>query len=184
MKIKWKIKLVIEILVFALLMFLDQITKYLAVVNLKGHSSIVVIKGILDLTYLENRGAAFGILEDKIILFSILTIAVLGVIIYFKIKIDLLVYKQTITNKIRNKYLFLNAILILLFTGATGNFIDRIRFNYVVDFFRFGFIDFPIFNVSDILITSSSVLLIFILLFVFKSKEFDYLNNSGDSNVK
>lgn len=184
MKIKWKLKLLIEIFVFVFLIFLDQITKYLAVINLKGQDSIVVIKNILDLTYLENRGAAFGILQDKIILFAILTIVVLGAIIYFKIKIDKLVYKPIISNKIRKKYLFLNAVLILLLTGAIGNFIDRLRMNYVVDFLRFKFIDFPVFNVADMLVVVSSVLLMLILIFVFKSSEFEYLNNSKESNDK
>lgn len=184
MKIKRKYKLIFEILIFAILIFLDQFTKYLAVVNLKGQAAIIVIKDFIDLTYLENRGAAFGILQDKLILFSILTIIILGAITYFKIKIDNLVYKVNLDRKIKNKYLFLNGVLLVLFAGAIGNFIDRLRFNYVVDFVRFKFVDFPVFNVADMLITTSSVLLIILLIFVFKSSEFDYLSKNGDANAE
>jgi len=184
MKIKRKNKIIIEIILFVLLLFLDQITKYIAVLNLKGKSPIVVIKDFFEFIYYENSGAAFGILQDKIILFSILTIIILGVIIYFKIKIDNVLYNLSIENIVRKKYLLLSTVLIFLFAGAVGNFIDRIRFNYVVDFLRFTFIDFPIFNVADMLVTISSILLIIILIFVFKSKEFDYLNTTKETNAE
>lgn len=180
MKLKRNIKTIIEIAVFILLIITDQFTKHLAVINLKGESPVVILKDIVELTYLENTGAAFGILENKILLFSILTVIILGAVIYFKIKIDNLLYGKELAVKVRKKYLFLSWILVTLFTGAVGNFIDRIRLDYVVDFIRFKFINFPVFNVADILITCSSVLLIFLLIFVFKSSEFELLNSKRD----
>lgn len=180
MKLQRKFKVLLEVAVLVILILLDQLTKYLAVVNLKGESPVVIIKNIVELTYLENTGAAFGILANKIILFAILTFIILGAIIYFKIKIDNLIYKKGLEKKLRMKYLFLSWVLVTLFTGAIGNFIDRIRLNYVVDFIRFKFIDFPVFNIADILITCSSVLLIIMLIFVFKSEEFDLLNSKEE----
>lgn len=148
-----------------LLTFLDQWTKHLAVTHLAGQESITLIRGVFQLQYLENRGAAFGILQNKLWIFVILTIVYLfvAVFIYFKIPR-------------RKKYLMLHIIAVLLTAGALGNFIDRIRLGYVVDFFYFSLIDFPIFNVADILVVVSFILLAICILFVYKEEDFSFLN--------
>ena len=179
MKIARKLKILLEIITFIILIFFDQLTKYLAVIKLQNNESVTVIKNVINLTYLENKGAAFGIFEDKIVFFAILTIIILSAIVYFKVLIDKVLFNSIITPKIKKKYLTLSWVLVFLFSGAVGNFIDRLRFNYVVDFIQFKFINFPVFNFADILITCSSGLLIILLLFVFKTNDLEYLNKKG-----
>lgn len=149
----------------ALLTLLDQWTKHLAVANLAGKDDIILISGVFQLRYLENRGAAFGIMQNKIWVFAILTVVYLvaAIWIYFRIP------RQ-------KKYLPLQIIAVLLTAGALGNFIDRIRLGYVVDFFYFSLIDFPIFNVADILVVVSFILLAVCILFVYKEEDFSFLS--------
>ncbi len=129
-----------------LLTALDQWTKYLALTFLSGKPSIVLIPNVFELHYLENRGAAFGIFQDKQIFFIVLTIIYLigSVWVYFRIPAE-------------KKYALLHTVLIILTAGAMGNFIDRILHHYVIDFFYFSHIDFPIFNVADIYVKYSSL---------------------------
>lgn len=147
-----------------LLTFLDQWTKYLAVLHLKGQENIVWIPGVFQLQYLENHGAAFGILQGKQWIFFLLTLVylVVAVWIYFRIP-------RT------KRYLLLHLIAILLTAGALGNFIDRVTQGYVVDFFYFSLIDFPIFNVADIYVVVSFIALVICILFVYKDEEFSFL---------
>ncbi len=148
-----------------LLTVLDQWTKYLAVLYLKGQKSIVLIPGVFELQYLENRGAAFGMMQNQQWFFVLLTLMYLVavVVIYFKIP--------------RTKRFFpLHFLAILLTSGALGNFIDRVRLQYVVDFFYFSLINFPIFNVADIYVVVSFFLLMFLVLFVYKDEEFSFLS--------
>lgn len=147
------------------LTLLDQWTKHLAVTYLAGQDDIILIPGVFQLQYLENRGAAFGIMQNKVWIFAILTIVYLiaAVWIYFRIP------RQ-------KKYLLLQIIAILLTAGALGNFIDRVRLGYVVDFFYFSLIDFPIFNVADILVVVSFILLAICILFVYKEEDFSFLS--------
>ena len=70
----------------------------------------------------------------------------------------------------------LHAICITLFAGAVGNFIDRVVHNYVIDFFYFSLIDFPIFNVADIYVTCAVVLFVILFLFYYKEAELDRLS--------
>ena len=69
----------------------------------------------------------------------------------------------------------LHLIAVLLTAGALGNFIDRITQGYVVDFFYFSLIDFPIFNVADIYVVVSFIALIICILFIYKDEEFSFL---------
>lgn len=153
----------IGLIIAALLIFIDQLTKNLAVAHLKGQESIVLWKGVFELRYLENRGAAFGILQNQRSFFLILTGIVLLVIIY--------VYLKRIPNE--RHFLWLNLIAILFFAGAIGNFIDRFVQDYVVDFFYFCLIDFPIFNVADIYVTVAAFLLILLGFFYYKEEDFE-----------
>ncbi len=143
----------------------DQWTKHLAVLHLAGQDALVLFPGVFELHYLENRGAAFGILQNKIWIFAILTVIYLcaAIWIYFKIP------------RIK-KYRILHIIAIILTAGALGNFIDRIRLGYVVDFFYFSLIDFPIFNVADIFVVISFILLAICILFVYKEEDLSFLS--------
>ena len=132
------------------LIFIDQITKILAIQQLKDDNAFVLIDGVFELRYLENRGAAFGILQGKKIFFILFTLIALCLIAY--------IYLKRIPAE--RKFRFLDVICILFFSGAIGNFIDRIMRNYVVDFFYFKLIDFPIFNVADVYVTVAAFAMI------------------------
>lgn len=143
----------------------DQWTKHLAILHLDGQDALVLVPGVFELRYLENRGAAFGILQNKIWIFAILTVIYLcaAIWIYFKIP------------RVK-KYRILHIIAVVLTAGALGNFIDRIRLGYVVDFFYFSLIDFPIFNVADIFVVISFILLAICILFVYKEEDLSFLS--------
>lgn len=153
----------IGLVISAVLIFIDQLTKRLAVTHLKGQEPIVLWKNVFELRYLENRGAAFGILQNQRMFFLILTVLVLLVIIY--------VYLKRIPNE--RRFLWLNITAVLFFAGAIGNFIDRFVQDYVVDFFYFCLIDFPIFNVADIYVTVAAFLLILLGFFYYKEEDFE-----------
>lgn len=147
----------ISMVVLGVLVIFDQFTKYLAQANLQGKEGIPIIKNVLELHYLEggNTGAAFGILEGKTVLlgiFSLLvSIVMLGV--YF-----------WMTNK--KEYSKVSWCLIFMIAGAVGNCIDRLLNQYVIDFIYFKWIDFPIFNVADIYVTVSAIVMFLMILFI------------------
>lgn len=144
---------------FVILVAIDQTTKHLAVSRLmKG--DIVVIPGILTLHYLENPGAAWGILQNAFWLFYLITAVVLAVMIYFYGKIPF-----------ERHYLYFRFSIILLAAGAIGNFIDRAIQHYVVDFIYFECINFPVFNVADTFVCIAAILLMHCLLFYYKDEK-------------
>ena len=152
-----------HIQIFSLIIILilaDQLTKLWALAELRGSEGISVITGIFELQYLENRGAAFGILQNHQVLFLLITVlaAVLLTYIYARIPDD-------------KKYIPLRICYVLLMAGAFGNMIDRAFRGYVVDFFYFKLIDFPIFNVADIYVTVSFAVLAVLILFVYKEED-------------
>lgn len=154
-----------------LLTFIDQWTKYLAVLHLKNQESIVLIPGVFQLQYLENHGAAFGILQGQQWIFFLMTIVYLVAAVWIYLRIP------------KTKKNFpLHMIAVVLTAGALGNFIDRISQGYVVDFFYFSLIDFPIFNVADIYVVLSFIGLAICILFVYKDEDFAFLNLKKKEN--
>lgn len=147
-----------------LMVFVDQWTKYLAVHHLKDQASFVVIKGVFELRYLENRGAAFGVLQGKKVFFIVITMLMILLLTYVYGKIPA-----------ERRFYPLQGICIALFAGAIGNFIDRIFHQYVIDFFYFSLINFPIFNVADIYVTCAMALFIVLFLFYYKEADIDRL---------
>lgn len=140
----------IYILIIILGLILDRVSKIYAINNFIENP----ISGkILNFTYLENRGAAFGILQNNRFFFLILTISIVGFLIYYFIK----------NYKKNNK--FLNIAIAFIIAGALGNFYDRLFNAYVVDFIEFAFVKFPVFNVADIFVTLGSGLLIIYMIF-------------------
>ena len=163
---KKKIKLLVfDLLFLSFLVFADQFTKYIAVLKLKNQPAFSIIDGVLEFNYLENRGAAFGMLQNQKIFFVFVALIFLGVIAYVLIKVP---YEK--------KYRRLHVLLILIAGGAIGNLIDRLRLDYVVDFIYIVLINFPIFNVTDIYVTLSTVLLVIQVLFVYKDNDFSFLS--------
>ena len=152
-------------LVFAALVLFDQFTKQLALSHLKGRADIILIPGVLQLSYVENAGAAFGSMQNMRILLIALPVIVLGGILY-------VLWKMPKTK--RNYFLF--TALLVLAAGALGNLIDRILHAYVVDFIYFSLIDFPVFNVADIYVTCSAFALALLMLFYYKEEDTAFLH--------
>ena len=161
---RWK-RSVIGAVVSVLLVALDQFTKYLAVKHLMNQPDIVLWEGVFELQYLENRGAAFGIMQGQKLFFVIFTSIAMLAIAWF--------YLKKIPDV--KKYRYLDVICVMLFAGGIGNFIDRVRLNYVIDFFYFSLIDFPIFNVADIYVTVAAFAMIILGMFYYKDEDYDLI---------
>lgn len=159
------IMLLIDMVVASLLLLLDQYTKYLAIQRLKDNPAVVLIKGVLELNYLENRGSAFGMLQNQKFFILFIGFVFLAVILFF-------LFKLPGEKKFRPVHIFLAAVI----AGGIGNMIDRFRFDYVVDFISFVLINFPIFNVADCYIVVSVIGLAVLFLFVYKEKDLEFLN--------
>ncbi len=142
----------------AVLLAADQITKWIVLEKLTQVETVSLIPNVFHLTYCENRGAAFGILQNQIWIFSVITVTVLLGVIYFMVR-----YRP------KNKWL--NVSLILLVGGALGNFIDRIFRGFVVDFLDFRLINFPIFNAADCFVVAGAIMLALYLIFSEYKKE-------------
>jgi len=142
-------------LICFLILLIDQITKYYAVSQLQGQVPIVLINNFLQFNYVENYGAAFGILQNKKLFFVIVTLVVLiGIVIYLK------------TNTKLHK--LMRVSLVMIMAGALGNIIDRIRLGFVVDFIdvRFGNLyDYPVFNIADSAIVIATIFIAYLVLF-------------------
>ena len=153
------------VLCCAAAVLLDQITKHLAVVHLKQQREIVLIPGVFELRYLENRGAAFGLFQNRQIFFVCAAVVIFFLIGFFYGKIP---------GGRRNLPMRICAVLIC--AGAVGNLIDRIRYQYVVDFFYFSLIDFPIFNVADCYAVIACILFAYLILFFYKEEEREWFS--------
>ena len=177
LKKKIKIHVVIQLVLFLLLIGVDRLTKALVVANLKGKDAIQIIKDVLELRYLENSGAAFGIFQNMQWMFYIITAVILVLVAFLFITLirKLTRYCNLIVDspdefhfRTYKGIVFLNYIFAALAAGAIGNLIDRLTTKYVVDFIYFKLIDFPIFNFADICVTITAVLLIIFFIFVYK----------------
>ena len=147
------------------LILIDQLSKVWALSALRGTEGIAVIPNVFELSYLENRGAAFGILQDHQIFFVLITVAAAVILTW--------IYRRIPQTK---KYIPLRISYALIMAGAFGNLIDRVFRGYVVDFFYFKWIDFPVFNVADIYVTVTMILLLILILFFYKEEDLDFLN--------
>ncbi len=151
------------------LVVLDQMTKYLAIAKLKDKDPFVIIDGVFELNYLENRGMAFGMLQNKQILFFILGIVILAALVFYYIRVP---------NTKRMKPI--RGVMIVIAAGAIGNMIDRLLLGYVVDFFYFKLINFPIFNVADIYVVVGIFFIAFMIFFFYKEDELSFIFGEAD----
>ena len=148
----------------------DQYTKRLAVLHLKGQKAIVVWEGVFELFYSENKGAAFGILQGQQGFFFITGILVMAAAMYM--------IWQMPPWKDRH-YHGLRLCIVLITAGALGNMADRVSQGYVVDFLYFKLIDFPIFNVADIYVTTVTAILILLMLFFYSESDMEIFRLRG-----
>ena len=151
-------------LITLLLIICDQVSKIAVLKYLKPIGTSVVIKNIFSLTYVENRGAAFGILQNSRWIFICATIIILAVLIIYKIK-----------SRPQGK--IINTSLCLLISGAIGNLIDRIFRGFVVDMLEVTFIEYPVFNVADCFVVVGAILLGIYIMFIYKEPEKEMKKN-------
>ena len=144
----------------AALTALDQWTKALAVRYLMNQTPVVLMEGVFQLHYSENRGAAFGLLQGKQFFFFLITLLVLGAAAY-------MVWHMPPVKRFFPMWF----ALLLVASGAVGNMIDRVSQGYVVDFLYFNLINFPIFNVADCHVTVGAFLLVVLIFFYSREEE-------------
>ncbi|PRR70168.1 Lipoprotein signal peptidase [Moorella humiferrea] len=137
------------LLLVALVLGLDQLTKYIVRINFQPNESLPVINSFFHLTYVNNPGAAFGLFAYKTPVFVAITVLVVAVI--------LIAYRILPPGSP-----VMRLALALITGGALGNLIDRLRFGYVVDFLDFRV--WPVFNLADVAIVSGVILLCWQLL--------------------
>jgi signal peptidase II len=133
---------------------MDQISKYYAQTLLQGRPSIPLIQDVFHLTYARNTGAAFSILQgNQIVLKGVTAVIMIFLVVYL--------YK---VSKEKGQILFKISLAFIL-GGGIGNLIDRIRLDYVIDYFDFTLINFAIFNVADSFVVVGTILLGYLLIF-------------------
>ncbi len=152
--------LLIDLFIFIVLVCADRYTKILAIAKLKDADPFSIIDGAFEFRYLENRGAAFGMLQNQRFFFIVVGIAFMAFAAWMLVKLSG-----------DAKYLPLRAVILLIAAGAFGNLIDRSITGYVVDFIYARIIDFPIFNVADCYVTIGTFVLFFMILFKYKDDE-------------
>lgn len=153
--------MIIYYLIALIIIIFDQWTKYWTVTNIPLHETIDAIPGLFSLTYYQNRGAAWNILEGQMWFFFIVTVIVVAAVIYYM-------------QKNARQHPLFGVSLAFVLGGALGNFIDRMRLGYVVDMVKLDFFNFPIFNVADAALTVGIVLL-FVFSFITDDDEIEGL---------
>lgn len=136
---------------------LDQVTKWLAVLNLQGKESVSVIGDLLHFTYVENRGAAFGMMKNSRWIFMIVSVIAIAALIFYLVRF-----------KPESRLALISVAMIT--GGGIGNMIDRLRLGYVVDFIYIKIIDFAVFNIADSFVCVGTALLIVYILFFYREK--------------
>ena len=153
--------MVLYLAIFLFIIAFDQISKIMITSSFSEGQGVNVLEGILNFTYVKNKGAAFGMLQGARVFFIVITVvAVVAAIIY-------LVKTRPSSHLERTAICFLAG-------GAIGNFIDRLVLGYVRDFISVEFIDFPVFNVADCFVCiGAGLYILYTLLDFFHSRNKD-----------
>ncbi len=137
--------------IIAVGILLDQLTKWLAVKYLKSVITVPIIKNVIHLTYVENTGAAFGMLKDHRWVFIVLsTVTIAGLLLYLYLG--------------HSQNMLYSVSISMVISGGIGNMIDRLALGYVVDFIDFRLIDFAVFNGADSFVCVGAGILILALV--------------------
>jgi len=155
----------ISLIVGAVLVIIDQIIKYFVSAYLQPVGSVSVIDNLFSLTYVENKGVAFGMFSDMRWIFVALTSVLLAIIIFYMFK-----------KRPKGKFFYICAALII--GGGIGNLIDRIFYGYVIDYLSLSFFP-PVCNFADYCITAGTIMLVIYLLFFS-----DVLDSSKKAKIK
>ena len=144
--------MLIWLAVIIVTVFLDQLTKYLTVLHLKPIDTLPIIEDVIHLTYVENTGAAFGMMKDQRWLFMVVsTVAIIALLIYL--------FKKKTQPKLEN------LAIAFIVGGGIGNMIDRVVLGYVVDMIDFRLINFAVFNVADSFVcVGAGLLMLYIII--------------------
>ena len=137
--------------IIAALIVLDQLVKAYVVQNIALGEVKTWIPNFVSLTYLQNRGAAFSMLQDQQWFFTVITLVVMAGAIWY-------------LHKHLDDSLWTVLGLMLIISGGLGNFIDRVSQGFVVDMFHLDFVNFAIFNVADSYLTVGVVVLLIAML--------------------
>lgn len=148
---------ILSLCIAALIVVIDQVIKYFVSLYLPQVGVVTAVPHILDLTYVENTGVAFGMFKDMRFIFIILTSVIIVVLLYI-----------IISRKISSKLFLISASLII--GGGIGNLIDRIVYGYVIDYLQLSFFS-PVCNFADYAVTVGTVLLIIYMLFLSNDSE-------------
>ena len=138
---------ILYLLFTAAVVVADQVTKYLTVANIPLYADVPFLPGIVQLTYVQNTGAAFSSFEGQQWLFALIFALFTGMIIWE-------FFKNTMKFKTFEWW-----CIAAIYGGGLGNMIDRVRMGYVVDMIETTFIEFPVFNVADCFITCGCILM-------------------------
>ncbi len=157
---------VIALIIGVVIAALDQLFKYLVVQNLKPVGTVNVLGDVFKLTYVENRGVAFGMFQGMQWIFVILTVALLGLLIFYMFR-----------KRPEGKFFYITAGLII--GGGIGNLIDRIFYGYVIDYLSLSFFP-PVCNFADYCITIGVFLLAVYLLFFTDAVKTKKKDNTND----
>ena len=152
----------LPILAVVFLILLDQGTKLWALASLKPIHNMTLVEGFMDLTFVENRGVAFGMFSGQRWFILLLTGIIAAGLIWFYV-----------TMPKKKEYFPLRVSLVMVLSGAIGNIIDRLFRCYVVDFFEFTFFEWPVFNVADIYVVVGVILLALMIVFVVKDEDLE-----------
>ena len=155
----------ISLIIGAVLVIIDQIIKYFVSVYLQPVGSVSVIDNLFSLTYVENKGVAFGMFSDMRWVFVALTSVLLAIIIFYMFK-----------KRPKGKFFYVCAALII--GGGIGNLIDRIFYGYVIDYLTHSYFP-PVCNFADYCITAGTIMLVIYLLFFS-----DVLDSSKKAKIK
>ncbi|MCR5829576.1 MAG: signal peptidase II [Lachnospiraceae bacterium] len=153
-----------DLIFMILLIAFDQITKLIARQTL-ADSSVTLIEGVFEFKLIYNKGVAWGMFNSLPFLISIFAVIIMSVVFIVYIKIP----------KDNKKLKALSIMLILIFSGAAGNLIDRLIFSAVTDFIYISLINFPIFNIADCYITIAGILTAILLIFYYKEEDMKFL---------
>ena len=167
MKSKFFKTVFVAIIVVMLVLVFDMLTKYLLIGNLIPNvgDQASFIEGFINFVHVQNDGASGGILGGQTALLIVITLVLLGVLVWY--------YLLKLKDQ-QNKYLTLLSVAMgMIFGGSLGNLYDRVIFGYVRDFINFQFINFPVFNIADSAITIGVILLViyFLCEYIFAVKK-------------
>ncbi|GMA54479.1 lipoprotein signal peptidase [Alicyclobacillus contaminans] len=169
---KWGEKLLaIIFLLSALVIGVDQWVKFWIVTNFEIGETQPLLNHLFSLTYVQNQGAAWNILEGQMTFLTLITVIAITVVTYLMFRY-------------RKESKFLTIGLALVLAGAVGNFIDRIRLGYVVDMIQADFIQFPIFNIADSSLVIGVILIFIYTIFEDRLKGRRHDRETGNDNNK